>query len=384
LLTGFRLPTVELTEDLEALRQEVRDFINKELETNPFEAQCDSWMSGFEPEFSKKLGAKGWLGITVPEEYGGVGGTNLERYVITEELLAAGAPVAAHWIADRQTAPLLLSYGSEEQKKEFLPQICRGEIYFSIGLSEPNAGSDLAAISSRAIKDGDEWVLNGQKIWTSNAHHNDYMIVLCRTEPKSEDNKYKGISQLLVDLRAPGVTVRPIKLMTGEHHFNEVFFEDVRIPDSMVVGELGNGWKQSMAELAYERSGPERFLSTFPLFNEVVHLLREKNDPVAEVEIGRLLSQLSTLRKMSLGVANLLEKGETPDVAASLVKDMGTKFEKDIGETARLLIESEPSMTSKNRYEALLARTILQAPGFTLRGGTTEILRSIIARGLGV
>lgn len=384
LVKGIRLPIVETDKKIEALRQEVRAFIRGELENNTFEAQPDAWIAGFSSEFSKKLGEKGWLGVTVPKKYGGQGGTNLERYVITEELLAVGAPVAAHWVADRQTAPLLLRYGTEEQKQEFLPKICRGEIYFSIGLSEPNAGSDLAAIATRAEKKGNEYILNGQKIWTSGAHLNDYMIVLCRTEPKSEKNKYEGMSQILVDLKAAGVTIRPIISMTGEHHFNEVFFEDVRVPENMIIGEIGNGWDQGMAELAYERSGPERFLSTFPLFDAVINILKEKSDAVADAQIGRLVSQLWTLRKMSLGVAALLEQGETPNVAASLVKDLGTKFEKDIADTARLLIESEPSMSSRNHYEVLLARAILQTPGFTLRGGTTEILRSIVSRGLGV
>lgn len=381
---AINLPVVKSNEKIEALRQEVRQFIKEELDNNTFKSQADSWLSGFSPEFTNKLAEKGWLGITVPKEYGGQGGTNLERYVIIEELLAAGAPVAAHWVADRQTAPLLLRYGTEKQKQEFLPKICRGEIYFSIGLSEPNAGSDLAAISTKAEKDGNEYVINGQKIWTSGAHHNDYMIVLCRTEPKNEENKYAGISQILVDLRAPGVTIRPIKLMTGEHHFSEVFFENVRVPEDMVVGKLGNGWAQSMAELAYERSGPERFLSTFPLFNSLVNILRKKNDAYAKAQIGRLVSKLWTLRKMSLGVAQLLEEGEAPNIQASLVKDLGTQFEKEIIHVARELIESDPSLDSQNDYEVLLANAILYAPGFTLRGGTTEILRSIVSRGLGV
>lgn len=377
------LPTVDFSEKIDNLRREVRGFIKEELKSGTFQPECDSWLSGHSPEFSRKLGERGWIGMNLPQKYGGREGSPLERYVIVEELLSAGAPVAAHWVADRQTGPLLLKYGTEEQREKFLPKICKGECYFSIGLSESNAGSDLGAISTRAVKQGKEWILNGSKIWTSGAHKSHYMIVLCRTSSRTE-NKHEGISQLILDLNAPGVTIRPISLLTGEAHFNEVFFEDVRIPDHMVVGELGNGWKQSMAELAFERSGPERFLSTFPLLNEAINILREQSNDWAQAEIGRLVSRLATLRRMSFGVAALLEKGVTPDIEAALIKDLGTKFENEVTETVRNLIECQPSITSENRFEALMAKAILHSPGFTLRGGTTEILRSIISRGLGV
>jgi hypothetical protein len=383
LLKDFSLPVVKFSENTENLRKDVRRFIEEELKNESFISKCDSWLSGFSAEFSRKLGERGWIGITLPQEYGGRNGSTLERYVITEELLAAGAPVAAHWVADRQTAPLLMKFGTKEQRQKFLPKICKGECFFSIGLSEPNAGSDLAAISTRAEKVEDKWILNGSKIWTTGAHNNDYMIVLCRTSPKTE-NRHEGISQLILDLRAPGVTIRPIPLMTGEHEFNEVFFEDVEIPENMVVGELGNGWKQSMTELAYERSGSERLLSTFPLLNELVMTLRKGANERSEIEIGRLVSRLWVLRRMSIGVAAMLEKGTTPNIAAALVKDLGTKFESEIAETARLLVDSDPSLTSSSLFERILAQAILHSPGFTLRGGTTEILRSIISKGLGV
>lgn len=385
LYNDFRLPVVEFSEKTEKIRGDVREFIEVEKKRGTFVPHCDSWLSGFSPEFSKKLGERGWVGMYLPSKYGGSGGSPLERYVVTEELLAAGAPVAAHWVADRQTGPLLLQYGTEEQKERFLPSISKGDCYFAIGLSEPNVGSDLAAISTKAEKKGNDYILNGSKIWSSGAHNMDYMIVLCRTSPGS-GNRHDGLSQLILDLKSPGVTIRPIYLITGEHHFNEVFFEDVKIPGEMVVGEVGNGWKQSMAELAFERSGPERFLSTFPLLNEVVNILRKngKFDNRAQVEIGRIVSRLWTLRRMSIGVAALIESGRSLEVAASLVKDLGTKFESEVAEMARLLIECEPSPASSSAYEVLLAQAILHSPGFTLRGGTTEILRSIVSRGLGV
>ncbi|MEH6940957.1 acyl-CoA dehydrogenase family protein [Bacillus sp. JJ722] len=381
-MKGLELNSVQLSEQAEQLRHEVRAFLKKEMEEGSFVPHCDSWLSKAEPEFSRKLGQKGWLGMTWPKQYGGAERSALERYVVTEELLAFGAPVAAHWFADRQSGPLLLRYGTEEQRRQILPGIVRGETYFAIGLSEPNTGSDLASISTTAKKVDGGWLLNGSKVWTSGAHYSHYMVTLCRTAVKT-DKKHDGLSQLIVDLSADGVTIRPIRLMTGEHHFNEVILEDVFIPDGMAIGNIGDGWKQSMAELAYERSGPERFLSTFPLFTELIRVLQQRpSNEMANVAIGQLVARLTTLREMSLGVAGLLEQGVTPDITAALVKDLGTHFESQIGETARLLVsvgEPVPSV-----YKSMLATAILHSPGYTLRGGTTEILRGIIAKGVGI
>lgn len=381
-MKNLQLSVVTFSGKEEKLRSEVREFIAEELRNGTFEPKCDTWLSGYSPEFSSKMGERGWIGMTWPKKYGGQERSSFERYVVIEELLAAGAPVSAHWIADRQYGPMLLKFGTEYQKEYFLPRIAKGECFFCIGLSEPNAGSDLAAVSTRAVKAEGGWLLNGSKIWTSGAHHAHYMVALCRTSPLDPDKRHAGMSQLIVDLSAPGVTIRPIELMTGEHHFNEVFFDNVFIPDEMVVGEVGNGWKQGLAELAYERSGPERFLSTFPLLEELVSIIRERGQRHLMVQVAPLISQLWTLRNMSIGIAYMLEQGETPDIAASLVKDMGTKFEQRVAEVARLLIASSPSVTSSSRFEKLMAQAILHSPGFTLRGGTTEILRGIVAKGV--
>lgn len=378
----LEIPVVKLPKETEELRKEIRQFLKEEIENGLIETKCDCWLSGFSEDFSRKMGARGWIGMTWPKKYGGGERSSVERYVVTEEMLAAGAPVSGHWIADRQTGPLLLKYGTEEQKQFFLPRIAKGECYFAIGLSEPNAGSDLAALQARAVKVDKGWILNGSKIWTSGAHHAHYSIVLCRTTPMDPNNRHAGMSQLIVDLNAPGVTIRPIHLMTGEHHFNEVFFEDVFVPDGMVVGTLGNGWAQGMAELAYERSGPERILSTFPLLNELTNVLIEKGDAKGLNEVSRLISRLWTLRNMSLGIARLLEEGVPSNIIASLVKDMGTQFEQGIPEITRLIVSVIPSTDSENRLERFLAQSILQSPGFTLRGGTTEILRGIVAKGV--
>ncbi|MGM9925581.1 MAG: acyl-CoA dehydrogenase family protein [Bacillus sp. (in: firmicutes)] len=382
MIKGLELHLVQLEGEAEKVRSDVRAFLKEELAAGSYRPACDAWLSKADPDFSRKLGERGWLGMTWPKKYGGKERSALERYVVTEELLASGAPVAAHWFADRQSGPLLLRYGTEEQKRDILPGIIRGETYFAIGLSEPNTGSDLASISTSAQKVEGGWLLNGSKVWTSGAHYAHYMVTLCRTAPKT-GKKHDGLSQLLVDLSAEGVIVRPIRLMTGEHHFNEVILEDVFIPDHMVIGTIGAGWEQSMAELAYERSGPERFLSTFPLFAELIRVLKKNPaNEVSSITIGRLVARLTALREMSLGVANLLEQGVTPDITAALVKDLGTQFESQIGEAARLLI-SFGSGVPEN-YKAMLATAILHSPGFTLRGGTTEILRGIIAKGVGI
>lgn len=378
----LQIPVAVLPKETEILRSEIREFIREELNNGSFVPRSDCWLSGPSLEFSKKLGDRGWIGMTWPTKYGGRGLSAIDRYVVTEELLEAGAPVARHWIADRQSGPLFLKFGTENQKNFFLPKIAKGECAFAIGLSEPNAGSDLAAIQTRATKVENGWLLNGSKTWTSGAHHADYMITLCRTSPQDSKNRHAGMSQMVVDLSTSGVTIRPIHLMTGEHHFNEVFLEDVFVPDEMVIGEIGNGWNQGMTELAYERSGPERFLSTYPLLNELTNILVEKEDRTGLNKVSRLVSRLWTLRNMSLGVAQLLEQGVPSNIIASLVKDMGTTFEQDIAEVARLLVSVTPGAKSENKFERLLAESILHSPGFTLRGGTTEILRGIVAKGV--
>lgn len=376
------LPVVKFTSEQNEFRKEVRAFLEKEREEGSFRTSADSWMSGYSEEFSAKLGQQGWIGMTWPKEYGGQERSAIDRYIVTEELLAIGAPVASHWFADRQSGPLFLKFGTEEQKKFFLPKIAKGECYFSIGLSEPNSGSDLASIKTRAEKVDGGWLLNGMKTWTSGAHHSHYMITLCRTSPRDEKNRHGGMSQLVVDLSAEGVSIQPIQFLTGEHHFNEVFLDNVFVPDNCVVGEIGNGWAQGMAELAYERSGPERILSTFPLLEETVKYLKKQNDVAGLARALQLVSRMWSLRNMSIGVAQMLEEGEDVSLTASLVKDLGTLFEQTVAETTRLLIHTTPSVTSQKLIDRLMAESTLHGPGFTLRGGTTEILRGIVAKGV--
>jgi acyl-CoA dehydrogenase len=378
-------PPVDLPERVAALRADVRAFLAEERAAGAWHPRADVWLTGWDERFSKELARRGWLGMTIPTEYGGHGRGALDRYVVTEELLAAGAPVAAHWVADRQIGPSLMRFGTEEQRQKFLPGIAAGEVYFGIGMSEPDSGSDLASVRSKADKVDGGWELTGRKVWTSGAHHAHAFFALVRTAPKDDTNRHAGLSQLIVELNSPGVEIRPIPLLTGAHHFNEVVFDKVFIPDSMVLGEVGQGWHQVTSELAFERSGPERFLSTYPLLAALVgEIGRTELDAGRRRDLGGLVSRLWTLRRMSLAIAGALESGAAPELAAAVVKDLGTRFENEVIDTARLLLSIPPDPGADHGYARLLADAVLQSPGFTLRGGTNEILRGIVARGLGL
>jgi len=372
---GLNFEPVLLPANAEQLREEVRRFLATETDWFP----NSDFNAGSSAEFSRRLAKRGWIGMTWPREYGGGGRSFLERYVVTEELLAAGAPVAAHWIADRQSGPLLLKFGTEEQRMKFLPPVTRGESFFSIGMSEPDTGSDLASIRTSAVKVDGGWCVNGSKIWTSGAHMNHFMVTLVRTEPASE-NRHAGMSQLIVDLKGPGVTVRGIKNLAGESDFNQVFFDDLFVPDNHVVGEPGNGWVQVMSELGYERSGPERFLSSFLVLVEFIRDTGPEPTDEQAALIGKLVAELVTLRRMSISVAGMLEIGKLPDTEAALIKELGNSFERMVPETIRGLASADAS----ERFLNTLNDTVLHAPSFTLRGGTREILRGVIARGLGL
>ena len=367
---------------LAQLRLEVRAFLGDELARGGFVPRCDGWHAGWDERFTRALADRGWVGMTLPRRYGGSGLSSVHRYFVVEELLAAGAPVAAHWASDRQMGPSLLRFGTEEQRERFLPRIARGEFFFAIGMSEPDSGSDLASVRTRAEPTDRGWRLSGTKLWVTGAHRAHALMVLARTSPLDPADRHAGLSQLVVLTDSPGVGIRPIRSLTGAHHFNEVVFDDVFVPDEQVLGTIGEGWTQVTSELAYERSGPERFLSTYPLVEELV--ARARADGRHRVLVGEVLARLWTLRQMSLGVAERLARGDPADVAAALVKDLGTRFEGEVIDAARSVFELEPDLTSSDPAARLLAQAILAAPAFTIRGGTSEILRGVVARGLGL
>jgi len=378
------LSLASLPPEDEALRPAIREIVARAVADMPIDRRARSWQ-GFDAAFSRRLGEAGFLGLNLPKRYGGQERGPFARFVVVEELLAAGAPVAAHWIADRQSAPLILNYGTEAQRAFYIPRICRGEALFCIGMSEPGSGSDLASVRTRAERTEAGWRVNGQKIWTTNSLHSDYMIALLRTSGTPED-RHAGLSQLIVDLKAPGVTIRPIVDLTGDAHFAEVFFEDVELGGDALIGNEGEGWKQVTAELAFERSGPERIYSSVVLLDAWVRHVQAvgRADDATLAMVGGFTARLATLRAMSIACTARLAMGESPVVEASLVKDLGTGFEQELPIAIGDDLASHPDeAVDAELYRALLYVTQI-APSFSLRGGTREILRGIIARGMGL
>jgi len=373
----MQLLVTELTDEERNLQQEVREFLDRELPEGP---PRFGMAAGCSPEFSRKLGARGWLGMALPVEYGGRDRSAVDRFVVVEELLRRGAPLEYHWTADRQYGPLIHRFGTEAQKREFLPRICRGELGFCIGMSEPDAGSDLASVKARATRVDGGWELNGTKIWTSGAHHADYCVVLCRTS--DAEDRHAGLSQLIVDLRSPGITINPIPFLDGTSEFNEVVYDGVFVAEDRLLGAEGQGWAQNTSELSFERAGPERWMSPFQL---VENLVREHADVLgaeAVAFLGESIARWWAIRQLSLSVARMIDEGHSPSVESAIGKDLGTRFEQDLMGRIQALLDLEPSLQASSLYERLLAQALLISPSWAIRGGTNEILRSVIAKAL--
>jgi len=383
-MSQFNFPSIQETKELSTLRLEVRAFLSKAIHNNEFKPSPDAWVFSADPKFSKKIGAQGWLGMSFPKKYGGHERTALERYIVTEELLASGAPVAAHWIADRQSGSQLLRFGTEEQKHLIIPKITSGECYFAIGMSEPDSGSDLASVKTKATKTNEGWNLEGRKIWSTGAHLSNYMIVLARTSPALKDNRHEGLSQFLVDLSLPNISINGIEDMTGQKHFNETLFDNVILKKDALLGEEGKGWSQVVGELALERSGPERFLSHFTLLDAFIGEFRNIILKSGSNLIGKIIAELQTLRRMSFSVASMLQNGQSPETQAAFVKELGNKFEKMMVESLRELSNIIPLHQWPSLLQDLFEDATLRLPSNSLRGGTTEIMKGIIARQLGL
>lgn len=368
---------VTLSDEQRKLREDVLRFV--EQERSSFTPQCDAWITGFDRDFSKKLAERGWIGITWPEEYGGGGRGYVDRLVLNEPLLMAGAPLASHWFADRQMAPSILAHGTEEQKKRYLPEILSGDATYCIGMSEPQAGSDLAAVRTRATRTEGGWVINGHKVWTSLAHLSDYIYLLARSEPESE--RHKGLSEFIVPLKGDGVTITPINDMSGAHHFNEVFLDDVFVGDDALIGDEGRGWYQITGQLGYERAGLERIHSVWVVLEGM--RVAAGDDKERLRELGELEAAAIVARQLVYRVASIADSGKAPDHEAAMAKLFGTDLEQKMievasrwaGRDSRLASEAEDAPFGGHLFEAWLI-----GPSFTIRGGTNEILRGIIAR----
>ncbi|GAA4883125.1 acyl-CoA dehydrogenase family protein [Saccharopolyspora cebuensis] len=353
----------------EELRDQVRELCRTWRDAGRYRPRPDAWLRSFDPEFSRELAARGWIGMTWPREVGGAGRSHLARLVVTEELLRAGAPVAAHWIGDRQIGPSILRHGTPRLRAEILPGIVAADHVFCLGMSEPDAGSDLAAVRTTAAPVDGGWSVTGRKIWTSHAHRATHAYLLARTG--READKHAGLTEFVVDMSAPGVAVSPIVDMAGSHHFNEVVLDEVFVPGHRVIGEVGQGWRQVTEQLAHERGGPERVLSTYP----VLAGLLETADDTAAAEIGELIARLAGLRALCVRVAEELDAGRAPVRAAATLKYLGTAFERDVLDVARRAAGGDPVAPDSPLGEALLA-----SPGFGIRGGASEVLLSLLAK----
>lgn len=378
-MSTFDFTPTQSSIDTAELRGKIRDFLATAMQDISARERAYSW-TGFNANISEAMGRAGWIGMQWPEEYGGRDASPLERYVVIEELLAAGAPVGAHWIADRQSGTHLLRYASARVKREYLPKIAAGELYFCIGMSEPNAGSDLAAISTHASRVDGGWKINGAKLWTTHVVRSQMMIALVRTDRSQQ--RHNGLSQFLIDLSLSGITIKGITDQTGEEHFGEVFFDDVFVPEDCLIGVENEGWQQVNAELALERSGPERYLSSYRLIEE---FLSAQDDTVNEQNrcaLGEWVAELWTLRQMSLSMSGQIAEGREPALEAAIVKDLGATFEQSLPHRVEALLTDDEQHPTPQALRDVLDYLLLASPSFSLRGGTREILRGIIARGL--
>lgn len=360
---------------VEDFRADVRALVAEWSAAGRFVPRCDAWLRSADLEFSRALAEHGLIGMTWPAPYGLAAGY-VARLAVTEELLRAGAPVAAHWIADRQIGPSVLRHGTPDLQAEILPPITRAEATFCLGMSEPDAGSDLAAVRTRAVACDGGYRVSGRKVWTSGAHVATHIYVLARTTPLDRvGRRHQGLSEFVVDLGSPGIEVTPIIDMAGQHHFNEVTFEEVLVPSHRLLGIEGAGWAQVMEQLAFERGGPERFLSTYPLLRRAMAAPAVAENPALVARLGELVARLAVLRRLGWEIAGAMDSGLAPVQQAATCKLLGNSFEVDIIEFARAAVAAGAEELRADAEGALLA-----SPGFGIRGGAADVLLSLITR----
>lgn len=353
-----------LTPELEQLAQGARAVGAEAAATRPH--QEDGWVAGFDREFSRELGRRGWLGMTWPVELGGGGRTPLERFLVTEALVATGAPVAATWVGDRQIGPTLIAYGSDAQQRKYLPEMVAGEVTWCIGMSEPDAGSDLASIRTRATRDGDAYVIEGNKVWTSFAADAEHCYLIARTgEP---GRGHGGLSEFIVDMDAPGVHARRIVESTGDANFCEVELDRVRVPAANLVGTPDQSWSQLMAQLGHERAGIDRLVSNRALF-ERARAAADTTDPRVRDELVRLESGYRIGRLMVLREV----LGQAPRGFSAATKTFCTEHEQRVAEFAARVAGPHAMLESRE------ARACVYAPAYTIQGGTSAVLRNVLA-----
>ena len=377
-----------LSEEQEKFRQEVREFLEDELKQGLWEPSCDAWIMGHDPEFTKRVSKKGWIGLTWPKENGGQERSFADRLILTEEMLRYGAPAACHWFADRQIGGAIVHYGTEEQKRELLPMILRGEAYVGLGMSEPDAGSDLASLKTKAVEDGDYYVIDGQKTWTSGGGHMNWIYLVARTDPDAL--KHRGISEFFFETSLPGVSVQPIVDITGGEHFNEVFFENVRIPKKCLIGEKNKGFYQVLNQLDYERSGMERLMANYPLFAALIQYTKEtkrngkplSQDPLIRSQLAQLKIEFEIGRLHMYRVATIMDEGRAPNWESSMSKVYGTAFEQHLASAAIEILGLYGQLSPQSKWvpvHGMAYHSYLSSKGYSLQAGTSEILKNILA-----
>jgi alkylation response protein AidB-like acyl-CoA dehydrogenase len=378
---------IRFTPGQESFRQEVRSFVAETLPpTGDDDADGMRGEMGWSPAFSLKLAERGWIALAWPEEYGGAGMGFMEQVIFNEEMAYSGAPIGAHRRGVFYVGPILILHGTEEQRQKHLLAITGGTGYYCQGFSEPGAGSDLASLTTRATRDGDDYIVNGQKIWTSDGHRSDYCWLAARTDPDAP--KHRGISNFILDMHAPGVSVRPLVNMAGNHSFNEVFFDNVRVPAENLVGEENRGWYQTAATLDFERSSIATFAGTRRFLDDVIAVMRQRRYgyrdryDIADLYTGVLVGQI-----LSYSIASMQQSGGVPNKEASAAKLLSSELRQRAGEVAvRALrmngqVHEGPGAVSRGRY----TRDYLAGVSATIAGGTSEIQRGVIAtRGLGL
>jgi len=382
------------TEEQEAFRQEVRSFLEEELKQGSFQPGCDAWIQGYSPEFTKKIARKGWIGLTWPEEYGGQGRSNIDRLILTEEMLRYGAPTACHWFADRQIGRSIIAFGTEEQKRELLPRILKGEAYVGLGMSEPEAGSDLASLKTRAVEDGDDYVVDGQKMWTSCAGFMNYIYLVARTDPEAP--KHRGISEFVIQADLPGITIQPTIDITGSEAWGEVFYDGVRVPRTCLIGEKNRGFYQILNQLDYERAGLERLMGNYPLFDAIIQFTREtkqngkplSQDTLIRHKLAQLQIEFDVGRLLTYRVVLVMDEGRAPNVEAAMAKAYCTTFEQRLASVATEILGLYGQLLAESKWAPVLGmapHSFLGSKGYSLQAGTTEVLKNIVAtRGLGL
>lgn len=378
------------TKKQEDFRMEVREFLEEELKKGTFKRRSNYFMEESSPEFSRKLAAKGWLGLTWPKKYGGAEASYVDRAVLMDELLTYNPPLMYHLFGERQIGPALIHYGSEDLKLEFLPKIVNAEISVSVGISEPDAGSDVGSISTTAVEDGDEYIINGQKTWTTNAHNADYIWLVTKTD--LDGPKYKNLTEFIVDLKLPGITIRPLYNMIGVHCFNEVFFDNVRVHKRFMAGEKNKGFYNILSQVDYERAGFERLMQNYPVLHNLRTFVKEHKelsaDPLIRDKMAQIEIELEVGKLLCYRVAWTIDQGIIPNREAAISKCFSTRYEQRLGNVAteilgefgQVLPDSPDSL-----FEGDIAESYLWSPSYTIQGGTTEVLKGIIAtRGLGL